>query len=284
MVTKYQDFKFLVPVDITKSEDGEMRIGGIAATEDRDAQGEIVKMDGLDISALRDGRGVFNDDHRKGFENIVGIIDNADLTDKGLYVEGPLLKNEKGRNIYEIMQHCKKSNKPPRVQMSIEGKIFKREGKDRKIITKAKIDKIALTLDPVNRSTYADLVKSLVSDDSFFPDAPDSGVSNTGTVVDSPSARSVPASFLEETITRVEEKLDKALSMQVGDHSDTLPKDMTGAPALTKESLDSKKKKKTDKEKVKEVIKSLAKSYPGADLQVIADVVLTKYKETHNVG
>ena len=203
------------------------------------------------------------------------------------------------------MQHCKKNNRPPRVQMSIEGKILKREGKDRKVITKAKIDKIALTLDPVNRSTYADLVKSLVahdsSDGSHFELQ-----SNTGTGVDSPSARAVPnfsdspsPSYgisdnidtltldIQTSLDRLEDKLDKALSMQTGDAASTLPGDLTGAPAVTKESLDAKKKKNKaddkDKEKLKDVIKSLAKRYPQTDIRGIADVVLTKYKETYDV-
>jgi hypothetical protein len=256
-----------MPVNLTKGEDGKMRIGGIAATEDKDLQGEIVKLDGLDISELKNGRGVFNDDHRKGFENIVGVIDHAKVDDKGLYVEGELLDNEKGRNIYKIMSFCQKNDKAPRVQMSIEGKILKRAGSDRKVVAKAKVDKIALTLDPINKNTYADLVKSLFVEDGVGEQ--DSQYENKKSECGQEFSPSSPHSALslDERVSAIESKLHKALEAQSQNYSNTLPGQMSGATALSRESIDGKKKK------IKEILKSLATQYPNVDVGEIAKAV-----------
>ncbi len=163
-----KEFQFHIPVELTKGkEEGEWRVKGIASTPDQDLQGEVVDQEGLDISALKAGRGLFNWDHQKGPENVLGQIDNADFIEKDgkrvLQVEGFLFKdNERSKGFYSIMNGMKKGGSP-RVHMSIEGKIIKRDFMNDKKINKARIDKVALTLDPVNPYTYAELVKSLAA-------------------------------------------------------------------------------------------------------------------------
>lgn len=165
---KEKKFSFEIPVNIKKGEDGVMKVSGIASTEHKDLQDEIVKLHGLDISELQAGNGIFNDDHKRGIENVVGIIEDAKITSDGLFVKGELFDDEKGRKYYNIMNYCEKNNKEPRVGMSIEGIISKRDGDDGKIIAAAKIDKVALTLNPVNKNTYATLLKSLEAQEDLL--------------------------------------------------------------------------------------------------------------------
>jgi len=163
MGKKDQDtFKFYVPVELAKGEsEDEWRVKGIASTGDRDLQGETVSQSGLDISPLKQGKGLFNNDHQKGPENILGKIDYAQNTMNGLYVEGYLFKHQpRAQAFFNIMRSLKKADKN-RVQMSIEGKIIKRSDIDKSVIARARVEKVALTLDPVNTSTYAEIAKSL---------------------------------------------------------------------------------------------------------------------------
>lgn len=159
-----RSFQFFAPAEFEKAKNGEWRIRGVASTEDLDLQGEIIKQNGLDISPLKDGKGLFNWDHEKGPENILGVIDVADMKPEGLYVEGYLLKNsQKAKAVYNILESFKPTEKK-RLGFSVEGKVLRRSGADGKVIQAAKIDKVALTLDPVNPYTYSELVKSLTND------------------------------------------------------------------------------------------------------------------------
>jgi hypothetical protein len=161
-----KNFKFHVPVELIKSEEEDVwRVRGIASTGDQDLQGETVDQEGLDISALKAGRGLFNWDHQKGPENILGQIEDAEFVEKDgkrcLMVDGYLFKEqERAKAFHNILKSIKKGN-APRVHMSIEGKILDRDKLNMKKIKKARIDKVALTLDPVNPYTFAELVKSL---------------------------------------------------------------------------------------------------------------------------
>src|SRR5271157_1993804 len=52
-------------------------IEGVASTEKRDQQGEILDIDGADISTLTDKRGFVNSDHSGRFEHLVGRVIGA---------------------------------------------------------------------------------------------------------------------------------------------------------------------------------------------------------------
>lgn len=174
LMSKEKRFQFHVPVELQKGkEEDEWRIKGIASTPDQDLQGEVVDQDGLDISLLKAGRGLFNVDHQKGPENIIGQIEDAEFIDqngkKALAVDGYLFKHQdRAKAFYNIMRSVKKSN-GPRVHLSVEGKVLARDMADTKKIKKARIEKVALTLDPVNPYTYADLCKSLAADEVGGP-------------------------------------------------------------------------------------------------------------------
>ncbi len=159
-----KNFNFYIPLDISKASNGDWRIKGLASTEHMDLQGEIVRQNSLDITPLKDGKGLLNWDHQSGPENVIGAVDKADMTDNGLMVEGYLFKNSaRAKSIHEILTSLKDKDKN-RLQMSIEGKILRRAGMNGKEIAAARIDKVALTFDPVNPNTYAELVKSLTAE------------------------------------------------------------------------------------------------------------------------
>lgn len=154
-------FKFNLPLEIVKSDEKGWKVKGLASTEDRDLQGEIVKQNGLDISVLKAGRGLLNYEHKNDPENLVGLIENADISGKGLEIEGYLFKKHKrAQAIAEIMQSLDKSN-AGRVQLSIEGKIKERNPQNQKEIKQAMIDRVAITFEPVNQNTYLNFAKSL---------------------------------------------------------------------------------------------------------------------------
>jgi len=273
-----KDFKFHIPVELQKSEeDGEWRVQGIASTPDQDLQGEIVDQHGLDISALKAGRGLFNFDHLKGPENILGQIEDAEFMNidgkKVLKVDGYLFKeNDRSKGMYAIMKGIKKGNSP-RVHMSIEGKILERDFMNQKKIKKARIDKVALTLDPVNPYTYAELVKSLTAE------SPAQISENIEQVKQE-----------EETVTLTRRELTDVIEYAI---SKALSAGAPSGPAVTKvggeamqsESLDKKpktmtykeKNKKTKKEMIKSVIDSLKKAHPDRDPWELAEMVIEAF-------
>lgn len=273
-MSKEKSFRFHVPMELQKGkEEGEWRIKGIASTPDEDLQGETVNQSGLDISMLKAGRGLFNVDHQKGPENTIGQIEKADFVDldgkKALQVEGYLFKHQpRAQAFYNIMRSVKKSN-GPRVHLSIEGKILQRDLTDTKHVKKARIEKVALTLDPVNPYTYADLCKSMANDEVGGP------VQEVETIEDSIT---LSKSDLEKLIN----VMTKALAAGAGYTKP--PTSRTGGEALSTEDLESEeksvtyeKKKKNRKAMLKSIIKGLCDAHPDHDPLELAGWVIDAY-------
>lgn len=279
-VMSEKDFKFYVPIELVKSDKDddatEWKIQGIASTDDEDLQGETVDQSGLDISVLKSGRGLFNYDHQKGPENLVGEIEDAEfITQNGkrcLMVKGYLFKNhERAKGFHQILTSLKKGSRN-RVQMSIEGKVLQRDFMNSKAIKKARIDKVALTLDPVNPYTYAELVKSLNS-------------------LEKPEGSEV-IEIIEETVTMKKSDLEKILdfankALAAGTGYLSAPSARTGGAAMSKESLEGapksvtydEKKKKDKKAMLKSLMKSLKDAYPDRDPMELAEWVLESFVE-----
>jgi hypothetical protein len=159
-----KDFKFWMPLEVTKSSKGDMRIGGIATDENaQDLQGEKVFVRGLDTSYLTN-RGVFNWNHGKEPGDILGEIDIAQKNlDKGtLYVEGFLYPGvKKATDTYTLMRSLKDSGSDRRLGLSVEGKVKERDAETGKQIKKAWIRAVAITYDPINQGAFVDMIKSL---------------------------------------------------------------------------------------------------------------------------
>ena len=228
-------FKVIVPADIKKSDDGEWVVEGVASTASRDRQGEVLLQDGIDATPITEGRAFFNWDHNSGPENTLGPIDSYKRKDGNFIVKGRLFKNHaKAKAVHEIMSSLGKSDRG-RMGMSVEGKILER-GADGKTIKKCVINAVALTMNPVNQDSHADLVKSL-----------------TGAVVDFQTITPVPEETGSDSFSASEvAKIVKALTVGSG-YAEKTPSELSGGEALATEDLD---KKPTKKKKIKKMCKS----------------------------
>lgn len=267
-----KDFLVHIPLELVKGDkehEDEWKVRGIASTGDTDLQGEQVEQEGLDISALQAGRGLFNFDHQKGPENVLGIIEDAKFVTqdgkKALWVEGYLFKHqERSKAFFNILKSLKKGTSS-RVHMSIEGKIIERSMANPKSIRKARIDKVALTMDPVNPYTFTELCKSLAVE----PQAP---------AVEELSQKEVVISDKPEMVEIAKADLQVLLdfckkAMTAGAGASKEPSARTGGEAMIRESMESSakcmsysnKKKKNKKVMIKSLIDSLKTAYPGHD-------------------
>lgn len=221
-------FKSFIPADIQKGANGEWRIQGLASTSTKDLQGEIVDIQGLDLSVLNSRKGTWNWDHKKGPENTIGIIDTVQKADGKLHLGGYLFQNhDKAKAVYQVMSSLKEQDRG-RMGLSIEGVIRERGGEGGKVIKKATLTACALTMNPVNTDTYADLAKSLIG-----------------------------AQEIEFDLGQLEVDEELIKSLAVGDgYATKVPSDLTGGDALSKEELGDRKKKK----KLKKMDSKMAKS------------------------
>lgn len=272
-------FQFHIPVELVKSDDdeNEWKVAGIASTEDQDLQGESVIQDGIDISLLKAGRGLFNFDHQKGPENVLGQIEDAEFVThegrKALLVKGYLFKHQdRAKAFYNILKSLKKGT-GPRVHMSIEGKILERDFRNPKAIKKARVEKVALTLDPVNPYTYAELVKSLNAEDNSQESEP-------------------KVERIELDMSDVQVLVELAEKSLMAGAPQGAPVGFSAGEATSKESLESrvkkvtygKKEKKNRKEMIKSVIESVRKAYPDHDPLTLTEWVLEAFLAKSDEG
>jgi hypothetical protein len=248
-------FKFIMPAELEKgSTDGEWKVKGLASTGHSDQQGETIMQKGIDLSPIDKKKGVLNWDHGKSPEDTIGILDGYQQGENGLYIEGRLFKNHsKAKAVKEIMDSLGEGDRG-RMGLSVEGQILERDTSNPKIIRKCRINAVALTMNPVNSNTYADLVKSMNASDVEF-DAQEQSVAEdyTGEVT--------------FTATQVVEMVNKALS--AGAAATKAPAARTGGEALSMQSMDKDKPKvqgaedeykKPKKKKMKKMDKNMYKS------------------------
>lgn len=244
---KDKKFNVVIPAELSKSNDGEWRVRGLASTESRDQQGEVMSLDGMDLTKLDKKKGILNFDHKPGVENLVGFIDGYNRTKSGLFIEGRLFKNhDKAKAIYQIMSSLNKSDFG-RVGLSVEGSIKERAGKDGKVIKKSVITGVAITLNPVNTDTYVDLVKSMTANEVEFDLPTDNNIHFNASEEgfpssDSDSESNLASSKAQGPLFSSEQVLDivmKALSVG-GEKAITTPSQRSGGAALAQEDLDKK--------------------------------------------
>lgn len=163
--TEYTEdiFKCWVPATVVKGQGkdaGRRWLQGIASTSATDLQGESVSQLGIDTDYFM-RFGYFNDDHKQGNEYRVGQPTDCKVTKDGLWVKGFLFdKNEKADGIWKLMESLEASKSDRKMGFSIEGKVRKRNGSK---IEKCWIQNVAITAQPVNTHTWAEIVKSLTS-------------------------------------------------------------------------------------------------------------------------
>jgi len=160
-------FEFFVPAQIvvekgsktsSKQKGGKRWIQGIASTDSRDLQGEIVDQQGIDFTYFLK-HGYFNNDHKPGFKNKVGQPTEARVTKNGLWVKGFLFEDhDVADEIWGLMHSLDSSQSDRRLGFSIQGKVKRRNGNR---IQECWIQDIAVTPAPVNVTTWAEIAKSL---------------------------------------------------------------------------------------------------------------------------
>lgn len=161
---------FTVPVELElkKSAAGDRRIvKGYASTETVDQQGETILQDGIDFSPLMKS-GFINYDHQTKRINgatlpiIIGYPTKAEIRDKGLWVEGELLKGDGATSeqikladeMWELGMALQKSGANRSLAYSVEGGVIERKGNR---IIKSVVRAVALTHKPVNTDATVEL-------------------------------------------------------------------------------------------------------------------------------
>lgn len=155
-----------------------LEIDMIAGSQLRDTQGEMLSVEGADISELEAGRGRFNDNHGKGFFNSIGRVtyakkifseDDCDndrqryywekVKSPFIYVRGLLYDDEEHPNAHAaaaILRNIHKADCPLKLKASVEGGVLSRGIKDEQLLARTKIHSVALTFTPANQNTLVE--------------------------------------------------------------------------------------------------------------------------------
>ena len=169
-----------------------LEIDACAGSQLRDTQGEMLSVEGADISELEAGKGRWNDNHGKGFFNSVGRITHAKKIFKEeeceddrqkyywnkvkapyIYVKGYLYDDEDHPNAKAaaaILRNVHKADCPLKLKASVEGGVVSRGISDPSLLARTKIHSVALTFTPANVAT---LVEPLSLDKSHIDEATD---------------------------------------------------------------------------------------------------------------
>lgn len=157
-----------------------LEIDMIAGSQLRDSQGEMLSVEGADISELEIGKGRLNDNHGKGFFNSIGRITDAKKIFKSddcnndreryywdkvkapfIYIKGYLYDNEdhpNARAAAAILRNLHKTDCPLQLKASVEGGVISRGISDPSLLARTKIHSVALTFVPANNATLVEPV------------------------------------------------------------------------------------------------------------------------------
>jgi hypothetical protein len=169
-----------------------LEIDACAGSQLRDTQGEMLSVEGADISELQAGKGRWNDNHGKGFFNSIGRITGAKKIFKAedcendrqryywdkvkapyIFVKGYLYDDEDHPNAKAaaaILRNIHKADIPLKLKASVEGGVLSRGISDTTLLARTKIHSVALTFTPANTAT---LVEPTSLDKSNYDEAAD---------------------------------------------------------------------------------------------------------------
>lgn len=153
-------------------------LDGILGSAIRDTQGEMLSVEGADITELEAGKGRWNDNHGKGAYNSLGRITYAkkifkaeDCEDERqryywekikapyIYGKGYLYDDEGHPNACAaaaILRNLHKNDSPLKLKLSVEGGILARGIKDPSLLARTKINGCAITFTPANQATLVE--------------------------------------------------------------------------------------------------------------------------------
>jgi hypothetical protein len=155
-----------------------LEIDMIAGSQLRDTQGEMLSVEGADISELQSGNGRLNDNHGKGFFNSIGRVTGAEKIMKSedcksdrqkyywekvkapfIYVTGVLYDDDDHPNAKAaaaILRNIHKTDCPLKLKASVEGGVVARGISDTNLLARTKIHSVALTFTPANNATLVE--------------------------------------------------------------------------------------------------------------------------------
>lgn len=162
------NFGFFMPAEIVKSKDKDgvekMQIAGIASTTDVDTDEEILLPKGFDLSYFTES-GFVNWHHRQKDKPsaIIGEPSAAKIVAGGkqMHVVCDLYNTPLAQEVFALGKVLEQqSTSGRRLGFSIEGKVLERDKDNPKIVTKAAITGCAITYQPKNKATIAEIVKA----------------------------------------------------------------------------------------------------------------------------
>jgi hypothetical protein len=151
--------------------DTDRLVCGMASCEEPDAQDESVIQKGLDFSYLL-SRGFINWDHREDPANLIGepleaevvvaqehpVLKKSKVQGLALWAKGRLFKGlKRAEDTWDWINALERSGSKRRPAWSIQGKVKERKGNR---IVKSEVRHLALTHQPIQQLSFAEVVKS----------------------------------------------------------------------------------------------------------------------------
>lgn len=191
-------FKAYVPINKTASSDSEWYISGVASTNTKDWDGEIVDPSTLDITYLMK-QGKINYEHNNELDHIIGEpTDNTYIDKSGLHLEAMLYKNMPlAQDAWKLANAMEKSHAKRSLGFSIEG-IGKRSA-DPNVFSKVKVMNVAITANPANPDASWKTFKKSVDVNSELAKAYSEMSAETGSEIN-PSDMQGISSFRKEDL------------------------------------------------------------------------------------
>jgi len=245
------DFSFFVPIESEGLEKAakktkksgrydNMVIEGIASDSSIDSDEEVLEPKGFELERFM-SMGWVNYEHRLRDDTkyIIGEPLEAKIVDNKFYIKAKLFKErELARNLYDTMIMLKEVGSKKKIGWSIEGKAITRDVRNPKIVKKALITGIAITAQPKNSNSYADIVKGGYSNPlpNYEYETEDGNVEKS---IQSTNGRITYLVDITDKDKGIRYTIDKDLNLKVEKAMST-----TTAQPLIKESLEGDKKKK----------------------------------------
>ncbi len=135
-------------------------IEGVASTEDPDLQNEVVVQEGMDLGPLME-EGYINWNHMPGPENLIGEpLETRIKKGPSLWIKGFLYPEvQRAQAVLDLLKSQQNRPSNRRLGWSVEGKVTERAGNR---VLKSLVQHMAVTHEPINTNTWADLGKSRV--------------------------------------------------------------------------------------------------------------------------
>ncbi len=243
-----------------------LKLDGIAASSAVDTSGEVIEIDGMDISSLQAGEGTYIYEHRNAKSpgasavDVVGSVNFAkkifsaeDCDDDRqkfywdycqvpfIYARGELFDDEDhegAKAVAAVIDYYKSRNMPILVRFSIDGHTIKRgDGAEKNVIKRAIARDVALTIRPCNKSCISGVIDDkpiVVSREDL--DKFERPLSAVEFVMAPMSTDADPIQIIKDELEYLKEMQEIQKAVSLG-NADVAPSELRGASALGREDL-----------------------------------------------